>query len=62
VAVTVEETKREENADGGFLSGCEIKRSGKMEIRLWLASLFGLGELREERLVYCRGKRGEGGD
>jgi hypothetical protein len=58
VAVTVEETEREENTVGGFLSGCEIKRSGKMESRLWLAGLFGLGELREERLVLCWGCSG----
>jgi len=58
VAVTVEETEREENAVGGFLSGCEIKRSGKMESRSWLAGLFGLGELRKERLVLCWGCSG----
>ncbi|XP_011028572.1 PREDICTED: uncharacterized protein LOC105128549 [Populus euphratica] len=51
VAVTVEETEREENATGGFVSGYETKRSRKMESRSWLAGLFGLGELREERLV-----------
>ena len=49
--VTVQETEREENAAGGFLSGCEIKRTGKMESRSWLTGLFGLGELGEERLV-----------
>jgi hypothetical protein len=58
VVVTVEEIEREENTAGGFLSGCEIKRSGKMESRLWLAGLFGLGELREERLVLCWGCSG----
>ena len=51
VAVTVEETEREENPDGGLLSSSEMKRSGKMESRPWFAGLFGLGELSEERLV-----------
>jgi hypothetical protein len=58
VAVTVEETEREENAGGGFLSGCEIKRTGKMESRSWLTGLFGLGELGEERLVLLWGCSG----
>ena len=38
-------------AAGGFLSGCEIKRSGKMDSQPWLVGLFGLGDRREERLV-----------
>ena len=71
MVVTVEETEREENAAGGFLSGCEIKRSGKMDSRAWLAGLLVLvtGERKGwywggvVRVTgFCRGRRGEGGD